>query len=53
MALNVGSTQIGYLYVGNTIIDKAYYGSTKIYQYVAPQNRAPAASPRRDEENKV
>jgi hypothetical protein len=36
MALNVGSTQIGSVYLGSTRIAAAYYGSTKVYQYTPP-----------------
>lgn len=36
MALNVGSTQIGSVYLGRTRIAAAYYGSTKVYQYTTP-----------------
>lgn len=38
MALNVGSTQIGSIYLGSTLIAEAYYESTKVYQYTPPNN---------------
>lgn len=36
MALNVGSIQIGSVYLGSILIAEAYYGSTKVYQYTPP-----------------
>lgn len=32
MALNIGNSKIGSLYLGSTKIDSAYLGSTKLYQ---------------------
>lgn len=38
MSVNIGSTEIGQIYLGSTQIVEAYLGSTKVYSYVNPYN---------------
>ena len=38
MSINIGSANIGHVYLGSTEIAEVYLGSTKVYSYVDPYN---------------